>query len=476
MGKCLHGFRRRRFRVVTRRIECRSREPPDLDPFRAGTQGFVRPQRRVVPVGHLPELGIDGAGSVPHLPRDQAFLDTEHGQLEMGVEVVGKVVSTALLLFGIAARLATIVLNLRMQVRALPTLLRAATKGEKIAPSELVPARADLPVKVFLPPAIGLIVVLTAYVPVAAVLGWNRAANLTSAGWATPSAESLEVVLEHWIESYVMVGITLILFGIGLWLLAIIRSLGLQRERFLGSLAEATDTKPMPAPAPPRMVKMIRGLLAVGLGVTVVSLVLTGVWIGAGLEAVATETPGAILADHQWEAFVKPFKFAGMGLVFLDIGLALNVIVVNLQLLAWVLPGVFARFADVARGRTPKPLEMSSVNPMSLVPKKLFLGILAGWLVVVTATIPLAWPLRIGTFDVFLGANLASNVAAQTAFSLEQFLEHLILPYKLAGVAIILFSIGRYFTTIVGSVKARKTIVAEGVSSVAEYVGQSRPT
>lgn len=382
----------------------------------------------------------------------------------------GKVVGTALLLFGIASGLATIVLNLRMQARALPKLLRAATKREQVALPELMPATADFPKGLFLAPIIGLIVVLTAYVPVAAVLGWNRAANLTSAGWTAPAAESLEVVLEHWIESYVIVGITLILFGIGLWLLAIIRSLGLQRERFLGSLAEVTGSEPKSAPAPPRMVKMIPGLLAVGLGITLVSLLLTSVWIGAGLEAAATGAPGAVLADHRWEAFVKPVKFAGLGLVFLGIGMALNVIVVNLQLLAMVLPGVFARFADAVRGRTPKPLEMPGVDSMSLVPKKLFLGILVGFAVVVTAIIPLAWPLRIGTFDAFLGMDLGSNVAAQAAFSLERFLEHLILPYKLAGVAIILYSIGLYFATIIGFVKARKTIVAEGVSSVAEYV------
>ena len=208
-----------------------------------------------------------------------------------------------------------------------------------------------------------------------------------------------------------------------------------------------------------------------GLAIALLSLGLTVVWIGAGLEAVATGARSAIVADHEWEAFVKPFKFSGLALVFLGIGVALSAIVVNLQMLAMVLPGVFAGFNDAVRGRALSPLDLPALDPRKLFPKKLFAGILAGVAIVISATVPFAWPLRVGTFATFIGAGLGADLAAQAAFSLERALEHFILPYKLAGLAVIFFSIGRYFTTIIGFVRARKAIVSEGVAALVANLG-----
>ncbi len=384
----------------------------------------------------------------------------------------GKMIGTALLLLGIGSGLATIVYNLRMQAHALPRLSVAAARRKKVSLAELMPPGA-FPRKPFVPLFLGFAIVITAYVPVAALLAWNRYANLSSAGWSSVGAESFEVILEHWIESYVVAGVAILLLGIGSWLLAILRNLRAQREQFMAALADLSGTKAGPTASPPRSIITVRALLGIGLGIVLLSLGFTVVWIGAGLQAVQTGAPSAVLADHVWEAFVKPFKFAGLAFIFLGIGVALSLIVVNLQMISMVLPGVFARFGDAARGRSPKPLDQPAVRPMDLFPKRLFMGILAGFAVVVTATVPLAWPWRIGTFPVFLGANLGSDVAAQAAFSLERVLEHLILPYKLTGLAIIFYSIGRYFTTIIGFVRARKAIVTEGVESVAAYVNAS---
>ncbi len=381
----------------------------------------------------------------------------------------GKMIGTALMLLGIGSGLATIVYNLRIQGHALPRLAVAAARKEKVAPADLMPTSA-FPRKLFAPLFVGFGVVITAYVPVAALLAWNRFTNLTQAGWTSVGAESLEVILEHWIESYILTGITVLLFGIGFWLLAIIRHLQAQREQFMAALADLSGSKAGPMAPPPRALMMIRVFLALGLAVVLLSLGLTVVWIGAGLEAVQTGARSSVVADHVWEAFVKPFKFSGLALVFIGIGLALSVIVINLQMLSMVLPGVFARFGEAAQGRTPKPLDMPTIDPMKLFPKKLFMGILAGFVVIVTATVPLAWPLRIGTFDVFIGANLTTNAVAQAAASLERIMEHLILPYKLAGLAVIFYAIGRYFMTIIGFVRARKAIVTEGVGSIAAYL------
>ncbi len=387
----------------------------------------------------------------------------------------GKMIGTALLLLGIGSGLATIVMNLRMQAHALPNLAVAAVRRRKASPADIMPPGEAVPRKPFIPLLLGFAVVLSAYIPVAVILAWNRATNLTSAGWASTASESLEVILEHWIESYILTGVSILLFGIGFWLLTIIRNLRLQRERFMGALADLSGSKPGPEPAPPRAVKMVRGFLALGLSVVLLALGLTVVWIGAGLQAVQSRALSAIVADHAWEAFIKPFKFAGVALILLGIGLALSVIVITLQMISTALPGVFGRLNEAAQGRTPKPLEMAQVDPMKLFPRKLFMGILAGFAVMVTATFPLAWPLRVDTFGVFLGSNLVTNPAAQAAFSLERTLEHLILPYKLAGLAIIFYAIGRYFTTIIGFVRARKVIVIEGAGSLVAYLGSPIP-
>ncbi len=380
----------------------------------------------------------------------------------------GKMIGTALLLLGIGSGLATIVWNLRMQAHALPRLAVAAARRKKANGNQLMPETPFSRV-LFGPLFLGLAVVLTAYVPAAAVLAWNRYANLSSAGWSSVGAESLEVILEHWIESYILAGVSVLLFGIGFWLLAIIRNLRAQREQFMSALADLSGTEPIAKAPPVRALRMIRAILVVGLAIVLGSLALTVAWIGAGLAAVQTGSASAVLADHQWEAFVKPFKFSGLGLIFFGIGLALSVIVINLTILSMLLPGVFARFAEANQGRAPKSLEMPSMNPMKLFPKKLFMGILVGCLVVVTATFPFGWPLRVETFAAFLGASLTANLAAQSALSLERFLEHFILPYKLAGLAIIFYAIGRYFTTIIGFVRARKAIITEGVAAIAAF-------
>ncbi len=383
----------------------------------------------------------------------------------------GKMIGTGLLLFGIGAGLATIVRNLKIQIHALPNLITAAVQRKKSEASDIVPPAGEFPRRAFVPLFLGLAIVVSVYIPVAGVLAWNRATNLSSSGWSSVGAESLEVILEHWIESYILAGITILLVGIGLWLLEIIHSLGEQRQRFMGTLQDLTHSKPGPAPAPPKALKMVPALLIVGLSIVLLSLLFTAVWIGAGLQAVETRARSEVVADHEWEAFVKPFKFAGLAVVFLGVGIALSLIVVNLQMISMALPGLFARFNELVQGRAPKPLDLSPPDPMTLFPKRLFAGVLVGFAIVVTATVPLAWPFRIGTFDVFIGLNLTTDAAAQAASSLERSLEHLILPYKLAGLAVIFFSIGRYFTTIIGFVRGRKAIVTEGVGAIATVLG-----
>ena len=46
-------------------------------------------------------------------------------------------------------------------------------------------------------------------------------------------------------------------------------------------------------------------------------------------------------------------------------------------------------------------------------------------------------------------------------------------PWMLFGMALILFAIGRFFSTIVGFVEARRMVIAEGTEAVSEAVKSS---
>jgi hypothetical protein len=92
---------------------------------------------------------------------------------------------------------------------------------------------------------------------------------------------------------------------------------------------------------------------------------------------------------------------------------------------------------------------------MDLAPKKLFIGILIGAIIVILGTVLFAnW--RIIVFN-------PGNLLPQAI------VEHIIGPWNTLGVGIIFLMIGLFFDTIVGFVKARKTIISEGVETSVYY-------
>ena len=67
------------------------------------------------------------------------------------------------------------------------------------------------------------------------------------------------------------------------------------------------------------------------------------------------------------------------------------------------------------------------------------------------------------TSDLFESTFLATNLFGAS-----------LVPWMLFGMGIILFSVGRFFSTIVGFVEARRMIMVEGAEAIAEAVTSGR--
>ena len=123
-----------------------------------------------------------------------------------------------------------------------------------------------------------------------------------------------------------------------------------------------------------------------------------------------------------------------------------------------MLPGAFSRLVAAIKGDQPQPAPNGmAMKPMTLAPKKLFVGILLGALIVILGTFPLA-----------IWRNLVSP-AFGNDMAVFLMLEHIIGPWNGLGVGLIFFFIGMFFSSIVTFVSARRQIISEGVESCVVY-------
>ena len=76
----------------------------------------------------------------------------------------------------------------------------------------------------------------------------------------------------------------------------------------------------------------------------------------------------------------------------------------------------------------------------------------------------------------FTGAGTlgATSDLFESAFLAANLFDASLVPWMLFGMGIILFSVGRFFSTIVGFVEARRMVTAEGTEAIAEALGSSQ--
>ena len=390
------------------------------------------------------------------------------------------------LIGGISFGLAMIVANLGIQATQLPeTLLALKSGGEG---SGIVESRRLIPKKLMGLTALGMIITASAF-PIALFRAMNESTlqTLEFAGASSSLVYQTALVTERLIaftwETWMFVGIAIMLFSIGFWLLTIVDRLRAQRSN-LGAAAGRMTGLSIPAiELPMRITKVVPFFLVAGL---LWMLIFFGVFNImrdiAGLNVLSEQFAGRIgselfqqstIAQATLGELVRPGKAIGLALIFTGIGLSLLTIAINLRLTAMMLPGAFTKIVNAIRG-VPSEEEQAVEKKeglLALAPRGLFVGMLIGAAIIVTGTFPLAL-LRIANTEVFLMEMLAGrteSTAFQVGKQTQLMLEHFIGPWVAVGNGLIFYYIGRFFSTIVGFVQARRQIISEGVESAVSY-------
>ena len=313
----------------------------------------------------------------------------------------GKFLGEGLLIFGILTGLATIIWNLSFQGRALPSLtLRALRPGD-------ANDGTDLP-RPFIPSALlklGMVGfgVMAMATPLAlihsGVIGWALGRQFQ--GLLSETALRIGGTLDRTIDPLINLGLGLLLFTIAFLLLTIIRLLREQRRGF-GNLVADLSGGAVPRPVveaplwPTRLVVplAIFGIFVVG-GLFLTNTVVRDVNFNTLLslqisgDTASSVYQGALRLDRILGPVVGATRFIGIASLMLAIGLALVTIVVNLRATALLLPTGFTRLIAVARGEVVEEEDLTVYEPMSLAPWNLFRPLLAGVVLVVSATLPI---------------------------------------------------------------------------------------
>ena len=364
-----------------------------------------------------------------------AFADHIYEIITVPIEGLG----VAFLIGGIAFGLATIVLNLGIQVNELPRRLGALVKGEKEL--EKLETRKLIPKWTIAVTITGMTVSGTALIPIAIIRAAHYAVNY-SPSYVTPVG--LNALL--W-DTWIFLGIAIMLFAISYWLLRIVKWLRSQRT-YLGKTVE--DIAKMDVPAienPLKITTAVHSFATAGL---------TWMFIFFFVVAIYQAFQETILGAVPLKMLIKPGRAISLALLFIGIGLALLTIVVNLNLTAFMLPGSFSNIVNaIKEDKSRSELPMSPEKPLKLTPMKLFIGLVSGAFLVLLGTLPLA----------VLRISYAFQLNTQAQLTVE----HLIGPIVSTGVGIIFLMIGLFFSTIVGFVKARRSIISEGVESCVYY-------
>jgi len=202
-------------------------------------------------------------------------------------------------------------------------------------------------------------------------------------------------------------------------------------------------------------------------------------------DTVSAAYQGALRFDRVLGPIITATRFIGIASLFVAIGLSLVTIVINLRATALLLPPAFTKLIGVAKGETAEDEDedndLTVSEPMGLAPWDLFRPLLVGVAIVITGTLPVAilhgWSIHRMLGEQFAGAATVgatsdlfeSTFLATNLFGASQG------PWMLFGMGIILFSVGRFFSVIVGFVEARRMVIVEANEEIAAAVSEPKP-
>ena len=404
----------------------------------------------------------------------------------------GKFLGEGLLIFGILTGLATIIWNLSLQAQVLPNLTRTALQPDRARDwtESIRPAGSAVLLKLGV---LGFLLMALA-TPLALVrsgfVGWVLGRQFE--GSISETAIRVEGLLARSIDPLINMGLGLLLFTIAFLLLNIIRWLREQRQGF-GTMVSEVSEGSVSQPAvetslwPERLVTplAIFGMFVIGF----FFFTMTGVRsfnfdsmlnLQFAGEIDASTYQNAFRLDRMLGPIISATRFIGVASLMLSTGLALVTIVINLRATALLLPAGFTTIIAVSRGEQAEEEDLTVHDPMSLAPWDLFRPVLVGAALVVTAALPM-----VILFAVSIHRMLEEQYAGlaepglmsglyKSSFLAVNLYGASLQPWMLFGMAFIFFSIGRFFTTIVGFVEARRMVIVEGVEAISEIVALKR--
>ena len=398
----------------------------------------------------------------------------------------GKFLGDGLLFLGIVTGLATIIWHLSFQARTLPALTRRELRrGDATGAPELSHPRCSRHPSETGPRGLFVMALAT---PLAFIhsgfIGWALGRQFQ--GSVSETALRVEGIFGRTMDPLIIMGLGILLFTIVFLLLTIIRWLREQRQGFGDLVAELSDGA-VPHPmveAPLWPTRLVAPLAIFGIFVVGFFFIMTGVR-DVNFNSMLTlqfpaETDGslfqsALRLDRVLGPIIAATRFIGIVSLMLAIGLALVTIVINLRATALLLPAGFTKLIGVAHGERPEE-DLTVYEPMSLAPWNLFRPLLAGAVVVISATLPVAILLGVsihrmlGEQFVGRGEPGATSDLFESSFLATNLFSASLLPCMLFGMGLILFAVGRFFSTIVGFVQARRMIIAEGTEAVTTAV------
>ena len=406
----------------------------------------------------------------------------------------GKFLGEAFLIFGILTGLATIIWNLSRQARNLPELARRALDDDN--PNRGTPLAGPVVPSALLKLGVLGFAVLALAFPLALLRSGfiGLALGRQFEGGISETALRLEGILSRTIDPLTNLGLGILFFTIALLLLVIIRWLGEQRRNYgdltaeiSGSTFARTVDEPQLWPARYVTPFAIFGIFVIGFffftmtGVrdlnfnSLLSLQFSG-------DTASGAYQSALRLDQILGPVITAIRFIGIASLFVAIGLALVAIVVNLRATALALPQAFSKLIATASGRSPDDddEQLEQYDLMELAPWNLLRPLLLGVAIVISGTFPVVffhgWSINRMLGEQFAGAGVAGATSGlfESSFLASNLFGASLTPWMLFGMGVILYSVARFFTTIVGFVEARRMVMVEGNQAIAEAVASPR--
>jgi len=406
------------------------------------------------------------------------------------VEMLG----ATLMLTGIPLGLASIVYNLRFQMRQLPEMLETfIAKRLPAAPQRFLTnshskgsstPRGPFPRKTLITTLTAFAIGVSGLVVIAPfrTIYLLRTLSLQFAGLTSSSSfvagTLFESLAKMTVEKWKLLALGLLIFSINVWLLHIISTLEGTREVFSEILTSTTGTTISPVERGLWPARLVRPLASIGLtimitnfifGLAIDSTIVTQTQLAGASESVPFQD--AVLNGGVYSVLTAYLPFTSFGFLMSGVGFSLATIVINLRQTASTLLNVFPRvmafFASKARG-SENPAPVTLPPSISLAPWRLLAPIYIGAAIAISALFPFGifQMTSYVQYQIVAFAGQTSSSAYASAFVAQRLWQHTLLPLKLFGMGVMLFGVGRTFGVVVGFVKARTVAIGEFVDSI----------